>query len=151
MVQSLVDLFPQYRAVVVFPWTTILELDGISKGFDSGIAAKVSAGSGLKDSIHNSTTREKVFLPRLARQAIIWMHEKFSSKSPAVWGQKAEEKLDDLLGGDDAILDCARFFHETRGHKTVMLSNDRNLCVKSSVYGMFAICIDQESDTDWLH
>ena len=106
LVAAIAAKHEDYKVVVVFPWTTIQELDGISKGHNPDL--DVVSSSSLGDSKH-APGNAKNLVPGLARKAIIWMHKRFEANDPGVWGQKKEECIEDLPVGDDSILDCARF------------------------------------------
>lgn len=61
-----------------------------------------------------------------ARQAITWLHSLLSDSAPGIRVQRHAEVLDYGLRGDDAILDCCRYFRQSRF--VALASNDRNLC-----------------------
>lgn len=121
--------------MIVVPWTTILELDGISKGDAAAPAINVTASSGLAASRHSKENRQ-IHVSRLARQAIGYINDRLAQRDPGVWCQKLDEKVDEsgMHWGDDSILDCARYFKEKLGFDVIMLSNDRNLCLKSMAH-----------------
>lgn len=88
LVDNLVRSHPRWRNVVVMPWATILELDG------------------LKNSRRKN---DGIDVSKLARSAINWAYGAFGKRDPGVWGQIKEEKYDnDAIRGDPAILDCCR-------------------------------------------
>ncbi|KAK9471384.1 PIN domain-containing protein, partial [Dipodascopsis tothii] len=118
-----------YRHVVVFPWTVIKELDGLKN------STRVNM---VKEKDNNKTTPQVV--GQLARRAGNWLFQLFARTDPGVRGQKKDEKLEEAkLSPDDSILDCCRFFRERTGVRTILLSNDRNLCVKALVYSILTV------------
>ena len=141
-----------YRSVVLIPWATVQELDGLRK---SSGRRTTTASVGLLASRHNPANKvtRTVEVSWLARQAVNWQWKMFQQVHKGVCVQKREECVDIDTGGDDAILGCARYvsrprrvlysnrrpsyFKEIRGFVTVLLSDDRNLCVKARVYGNY--------------
>uniref|UniRef100_A0A060TBY3 ARAD1B12408p n=1 Tax=Blastobotrys adeninivorans TaxID=409370 RepID=A0A060TBY3_BLAAD len=94
------------RAIVV-PWVVVQELDGL---------------------------KAKSSVTHLARAANTWIYETLANRNAWVVGQKLTEIEDLSLKGDDAILDCCRYFQTKYNALTVILSNDRNLCAKSLIH-----------------
>jgi hypothetical protein len=121
LVAALAAKHEDYKVVVVFPWTTIQELDGISKGHNPDL--DVVPSSSLGGSKH-APGNAKNLVPGLARKAIIWMHKRFEAEDPAVWGQKKEECIEDLPIGDDSILDCARFIPSSQLRNCFLMFED---------------------------
>lgn len=144
------DFHEIYGSVVVIPWATIQELDGLRK---STGRITMTTSTSLSGSKHNPANRvaKTVGVACLARQAVNWQLKMFQMANKGVWGQKREECINRDTRGDDSILDCARcvlpflasifllircsYFREVRGLVTVLLSDDRNLSVKARVYG----------------
>lgn len=88
LVNNLVISHPRWNNVVVMPWATTQELDG------------------LKKSTH---VERGISVAKLARSAINWAFGVFGRVELGVWGQTKEEKYDsDAVSGDAAILDCCR-------------------------------------------
>ncbi|KAF8462550.1 PIN domain-containing protein [Kalaharituber pfeilii] len=139
LVESIVSLHEPYRSVVLIPWATIQELDGLRKS--SGRITTTSS-VGLKGSNHAPRPARTVEVAKLARQAVNWQHKMFQIVHKGVWGQRREESIERNLSGDDAILDCCRYFSEREGILTVLLSDDRNLCVKARVYDLLTVSFD---------
>ena len=104
LVNSLVDAHRRWGNVVMLPWATIMELDGLKKSLSSvrpGAAGGGSGGGGGGDN---------VTVGMLARRANNWCFEKMARKAPGLWGQMKEEALDPTaVKGDAAILDCCRY------------------------------------------
>ncbi|KAF8455809.1 PIN domain-containing protein [Terfezia claveryi] len=141
LVEAMVSLHDIYGSVVMIPWATIQELDGLRKS--SGRITTTASVSllGSRHNLANKITR-MVEVSRLARQAVNWQLKMFQQMHKGVWGQKREECIDIHACGDDAILSCARYFKEIRGFVTVLLSDDRNLCVKARVYDLLTVSFD---------
>lgn len=106
----MVSLHDIYGSVVVIPWATIQELDGLRKS-SGRITTAVTMPSGLSGSSHNPANKlsRTVEVSRLARQAVNWQLKMFQQVNKGVWGQKKEECINTYSCGDDAILDCARW------------------------------------------
>lgn len=104
----MVSMHDIYGSVVVIPWATIQELDGLRK---STGRITTTTLTGIACSSHNPANRKThrtVEVSRLARQAVNWQLKMFQQVHKGVWGQKREECLETHSCGDDAILDCAR-------------------------------------------
>jgi len=85
--------------VVVLPWATIKELDGLKKSNRSITDINPQFGG------------HHVDISMLARAANRWAFQVLSKPEPGVWGQTREEVIDENFNhGDMAILDCARYF-----------------------------------------
>ncbi|KAA8912652.1 hypothetical protein TRICI_003425 [Trichomonascus ciferrii] len=121
------ELHPQYGHVIVVPWIVIQELDGLKE------SKRVSTYTTGKEKVQRSS------VSHLARKATNWIYKQLAGNSTAVKGQKLTEINDLNLNGDDAILDCCRYFQKRRNALTVILSNDKNLCTKSLVHGVRTI------------
>ncbi|KAF8540508.1 hypothetical protein BDD12DRAFT_24559 [Trichophaea hybrida] len=94
LVNNLVEAYNRWGNVVMLPWATIMELDGLKKSTSS---------------IRVGTGGETTTVGALARRANNWCFEKMSKKEPGLWGQTKEETLDPTaVKGDAAILDCCR-------------------------------------------
>ncbi|KAA8911829.1 PIN domain-containing protein [Sphaerosporella brunnea] len=128
LVNSLVQAYFRWGNVVMLPWATIMELDGLKKS-NSTIRHKNADGVEVAVSVGS-----------LARRANNWSFETMKSQAKGLWGQMKEEVLDrTATKGDTAILDCCRYVKEIKGFPTAILSNDKNLCVKALVYGIKAV------------
>ncbi|QSL67123.1 hypothetical protein MERGE_001512 [Pneumocystis wakefieldiae] len=77
-----------YKYVIVFPWATIQELDGLKSG------GKTYACDSGED------------VAFLVRKATDFIYKSLSQKENSIRGQKMTEVIDATLTGDDSILDC---------------------------------------------
>lgn len=127
LLEEVKELHPQYGHIIVVPWIVIQELDGLK---ESKRVSTYTVG-------HAKVQRNSV--SHLARKATDWIYKQLAANSTAVVGQKLTEINDLNLNGDDAILDCCRYFQERRNALTVILSNDKNLCTKSLIHGVRTI------------
>ena len=153
LIEAMVGLHETYRSVIVIPWATIQELDGLRK---SSRRITITSSVGLAGSKYAKGAEKSVEVALLARQAVNWQYKMFQTMNKGIWGQKKEESIENHRVGDDAILDCCRyvfilgnqvyanfvlteirFFSEKKGFTTVLLSDDRNLCVKANIYGNY--------------
>lgn len=97
LVGKLVEAYDRWRCVVMLPWATVMELDGLKKS-NRTIIVKNADGVG-----------EAVGLGMLARRANNWCFETMAKKKSGLWGQMREEVIDPKsVKGDAAILDCCR-------------------------------------------
>lgn len=68
----------------------------------------------------------------LARWANDWIYTTLADNSMVVKGQKLNQRLDKSVYQDDAILDCCLYLkHYNENSLVVLLSNDKNLCMKA--------------------
>lgn len=95
-----------YHHVLVIPTTTIAELDGL-KSSDSTTIAK-----------H-------------ARSGNMWIYKNLAEANSGIIGQKLRQRLNPDAYKDDSILDCCLYFKEKLGCFVILLSNDKNLCLKA--------------------
>jgi hypothetical protein len=97
LVDNLVKAYTRWGNVVMLPWATIMELDGLKKS-NSMIRHKDANG-----------VETTVSVGMLARRANNWSFETMSKKAKGLWGQMKEEVRDRTAAkGDAAILDCCR-------------------------------------------
>lgn len=78
-------------------------------------------------------------LAQLSRNAIKYIYACLQAGDKGVRGQKIYEAIDSTATGDDAILDCAMYWHEKQAREVILLSNDKNLCSKMIIHGLRAI------------
>ncbi|KAL1914898.1 uncharacterized protein VTP21DRAFT_7814 [Calcarisporiella thermophila] len=111
---------PSNGVVVIVPWIVIQELDG------------------LKSRSSKSQIRE------IAIRANDFLWKALGSKrdQSSLRGQKLNERLREFgnknKSNDDEILNCCRYFQQAVDHNimVMLLSNDKNLCVKALVHGI---------------
>ncbi|KTW26117.1 hypothetical protein T552_03011 [Pneumocystis carinii B80] len=110
-----------YKYVIIFPWTTIQELNGLK------LSGNRIEGHGGED------------MAFCVRRATDFIYKSLLQKESSIRGQKMTEVIDATLTGDDSILDCCRYWHEKRFLKTILLSNDKNLSIKVMIHGIYSI------------
>lgn len=108
ILNDLRQLAPKYNHRIVIPYSVIQELDN------------------LKDA--------KRHVKHPSRKAINWIQEYFSANDEYVIGQQLTQINQVNLRGDDSILDCCLFFQQHYNALTVIVTNDKNLCVKALVH-----------------
>ncbi|ONH67254.1 Transcriptional protein SWT1 [Cyberlindnera fabianii] len=114
IVDKLAKLHTQYHHVIVIPLTVVKELDGLKES-----------------SRTNNGGIDGVTVGHLARWANDWIYAKLANMDKSVRGQKLREKLEPSAVKDDAILDCSLYLKEKENALVVLLSNDKNLCMKA--------------------
>ncbi|KAG0638673.1 hypothetical protein HOY80DRAFT_887539 [Tuber brumale] len=131
LVNDLVLSYLEWGCVVVLPWATIQELDGLKR-----------SNRGITD-ISSGNDGGQVDISMLARAANRWAFQVLSKPEPGIWGQTREEVIDGTFNhGDMAILDCARFFYD-QGYDTYLLTNDFNLSVNAIIYKIKAFIYEK--------
>ena len=87
------------------------------------------------------TTGQPLSIGYLAGCATRFVYESLQRNDPAIRGQKAFEMLDKRQKvNDDRILDCCLYFSQFT--RVVLISNDRNLCVKAMIHNIFCFTWD---------
>ncbi|WEJ97714.1 hypothetical protein PSN45_005273 [Yamadazyma tenuis] len=109
-----------YRLRIIVPLTTIRELDGLKNS------------SRVVESEDNNTSLNGKTIGHLARWGNDWIFRQLSNVNSPVKGQSMKQKLDRTSIKDDSILDCCLFFKQNYpANLVVLLSNDKNLCLKA--------------------
>lgn len=134
-------LHSKYMGVyqIVIPKQVIHELDGL-KDADKSFS-------------HSSNIESKHSMSNLARSAIDWCYSHFHDSIPTVTGQRLHERIDKNAIKDNAILDCCLYFQniENNGNNmAVLLSNDKNLCVKALVNNILTISYRQGMNAELI-
>ncbi|RPA97489.1 hypothetical protein L873DRAFT_1690702 [Choiromyces venosus 120613-1] len=138
LVNDLVLSYRDWGCVVVIPWATIEELDGLKKSPRFVNPGNTHGYPGSMRDYHG-----RIDISVLARGANRWAFEVLSKPEPGVWGQTKEEVFEGTFNqGDMAILDCARYFYD-QGYSTCLLTNDFNLSVKALVYKIKAFMYER--------
>lgn len=103
---------------IVIPITVVQELDGLKN------SSRKSKGMSSKSAEHS--------VDQLARWANDWIYSCLAKGDANVVGQKLDERINKLATKDDAILDCCLYFRQKNPKSLqVLLSNDKNLCLKA--------------------
>jgi hypothetical protein len=129
MADLLLLLKSQSQIQVIVPYMVVRELDGL-KSF-SGPTSDPSRSSDSKQLISDC-----------ARQAISLLYTNLQSGNSGIHGQTMTEttRQGSSSNGspDDSILDCCLFWKEkhTLQASVILLSNDKNLCVKALVHSI---------------
>lgn len=108
---------------IIIPKQVIHELDGLK-----------DANKSIVNSQHSIST--------LARFAIDWCYAHFHDSIPTVSGQRLNERIDKNATKDNSILDCCLYFKNVENYGNnlvILLSNDKNLCVKALVNNLLTI------------
>ncbi|CCH41896.1 hypothetical protein BN7_1435 [Wickerhamomyces ciferrii] len=114
IIDELAKLHIKYHHKIIIPSTVMLELDGLK-----------NSKKKTDDTLDGTT------IGHLARWANDWIYKKLADSSSAVRGQKLKEHLDRNAIKDDAILDCCLYFEQNYEALVILLSNDKNLCMKA--------------------
>ncbi|KAK9325360.1 PIN domain-containing protein [Lipomyces orientalis] len=122
ILEELVAQHSRFGHLLVFPLTVIHELDLL----------KTTARSSSPD----LPSRYQSDISSLARRANDWLFRSLARSEPGIWGQKANEKVERDILGDDSILDCCKYFQQMRHKAVVLISNDKNLCVRALIYSI---------------
>lgn len=111
-------LYSTYHHTIMIPRYTIRELDGLK----NGNTAKEKKNFELKKG------RD---VGEAARMGNTWIYNHLANMDSGVIGQKLTQRMDINVVKDDAILDCCVYFKERKNCFVILLSNDKNLCLKA--------------------
>ncbi|KAI9141700.1 PIN domain-containing protein [Paraphysoderma sedebokerense] len=126
---GLLSTYQLSRVYVCVPWICLAELDGIQK----------------------SNKRSTGGISAIARKAIKWLYALFRRKTTGLKGQKISECISaELQCNDDKILDYCRYL-SAHNWRTVLLSEDNNLCVKALVHGIDTMSKADDAPSGFLH
>ncbi|CUM64155.1 uncharacterized protein PRCAT00001747001 [Priceomyces carsonii] len=125
----------EFALKLVIPIAVMKELDGLKK------STRNSNDSG------ENVTGESV--NHLARWANDWIYAALANNSESVIGQQMKQRLDKTTIQDDAILDCCLYFKEKYSDRlVVLLSNDKNLCMKALTNGILTVSYRKNMSAD---
>lgn len=123
----------KYHLRIIIPLAVMKELDGLK-----GSVKLVDKVDLLGDLLSDKT------IGHLARWANDWIYNELSDVNSVVKGQKFKQRLDPTATKDDAILDCCLYFKEKYTENlVVLLSNDKNLCLKALANEVLTVSFKQ--------
>lgn len=143
ILDELQALSEQYGLLIVIPMMVVQELDGLKNSgrFNDGPPIRSSKNSGRYTSAsidekygdkQSEGLLSSASVGHLARWANDWIYSALAERSPLVRGQKPSQRLDTTADKDDAILDCCLYFKASYPDTLqILLSNDKNLCLKA--------------------
>lgn len=117
--EGLRQLAQKFHHQIVIPNTVIRELDGL-KHSNREVQRESSSDQNSKQSIGP-----------LARWANDWIYKNLANRDSGVMGQKLRQRIDPNCIKDDGILDCSLYFRDMLNCFVILLSNDKNLCLKA--------------------
>lgn len=136
IINNLQELARKYGLVIIIPITVMKELDGLK---NSSRIAKNESSETISDQS----------VGHLARWANDWIYSALAKNDTAVRGQKMRQRLDKSTIKDDAILDCCLYFKENFTNSlVVLLSNDKNLCLKSLANDILTVSYRKQMSAD---
>jgi rRNA-processing protein FCF1 len=115
IIDSLAKLNVKYHHKIVIPVTVVKELDGLK----------------MSKRTTNDNTVDGKTVGHLARWANSWIFQKLADLNSSVRAQKLREFIDRSAVKDDAILDYCLFLQQKENALVILLSNDKNLCMKA--------------------
>ncbi|KAJ3166399.1 hypothetical protein HDU88_003267 [Geranomyces variabilis] len=160
--KDLMKWIPTPKMLVVIPWVVVKELDSLKEPYKRKVAPLAQA---VKDRIINplNTINEganarpnaRDRLEDSARQATNFIQGLQVAKHPGLKGQASYDYLPDVtlseLNNDDRILECARFVRSRIAPNVLMMTNDKNLGVKSRIHGIDVAAHYKKSAQDFLN
>ncbi|CAR22228.1 mRNA-processing endoribonuclease [Lachancea thermotolerans CBS 6340] len=121
----------QFNHQIIIPRTVIHELDGLKNPNHSSV---------------QGTSKEAISV--LARKANNWIYSNLANVAHGVVGQRLNQRLDYESRKDDSILDCCLFFKERLRRFVILLSNDKNLCLKALTEGILTVSFRKGMSAD---
>ncbi|ORX42725.1 hypothetical protein DM01DRAFT_1340993 [Hesseltinella vesiculosa] len=118
--------------LIVIPWIVVKELDKLK----------------MQRKTNTTVEGKAEALGDLARAAMRFLQTKLESKSIALRGQRLDEVYQhdrEILGADDRILDCCMYFRYRLEKPVLLLSNDRNLCIKSMIHHIDSLSLERKA------
>lgn len=113
----------KYHIRIIVPLAVMQELDGLKK------STKPIQESDQLEHLHTLSYKT---IGHLARWANDWIYGELADVNSVVKGQKMKQRLDRTAAKDDSILDCCLYFKQNYTRNlVVLLSNDKNLCLKA--------------------
>lgn len=123
--EELRQLSEKYHHVLVIPTTAVLELDGLKSSSSEKIAKHARAGNN-------------------------WIYRNLAVSNSGILGQKLRQKLDPNTSKDDSILDCCLYFKERLGCFVILLSNDKNLCLKALTEEVLTVSYNEDMTSELI-
>ncbi|CAB4376759.1 hypothetical protein RhiirA5_364016 [Rhizophagus irregularis] len=121
----------KYKLLILIPWIVLQELDGLK--------------SALWKNKSSSSQHE---VGNLAQTAIKFLHSCLINREEGLRGQKIDERIEINENNDDKILDCCRYFQMVSQCPIVLLSNDKNLCVKAMIHDVITASYQKSKGFD---
>lgn len=119
IIHTLHGLASRYGLRIIIPISLVRELDLLKS------STKITTEM-------TSTNKSEKTVGYLARKAIDWVYTVLANNSSFVKGQKVRQSLNKDAIKDDAFLDCCIYFKENYPNSlVVLLSDDKNLCLKA--------------------
>ncbi|KAI8590238.1 PIN domain-containing protein [Geranomyces variabilis] len=160
--KDLMKWIPTPKMLVVIPWVVVKELDSLKEPYKRKVAPLAQA---VKDRIinplntidegANARPNARDRLQDSARQATNFIQELQVARHPGLKGQTSYDYLADVnlseLNNDDRILECARFVRSRIAPNVLMMTNDKNLGVKSRIHGIDVAAHYRKSAQDFLN
>ncbi|KAJ3146250.1 hypothetical protein HDU89_006391 [Geranomyces variabilis] len=160
--KDLMKWIPTPKMLVVIPWVVVKELDSLKEPYKRKVAPLAQA---VKDrvinplnTINDGATARPSAQDRLqdsARQATNFIQKLQVTKHPGLKGQTSYDYLSDVnlseLNNDDRILECARFVRSRIAPNVLMMTNDKNLGVKSRIHGIDVAAHYKKSAQDFFN
>ncbi|KAJ3149325.1 RNA endoribonuclease [Geranomyces michiganensis] len=160
--KDLMKWIPTPQMVVIVPYVVIKELDSLKEPHKRKVAQLAYA---VEDRVKNqlntineganaqSSTGDR--LSDSARAAIHFIYELQRSKHPGYKGQASGDYLPGInlpeLNNDDRILECARFVQNRITPNVLMMTNDKNLAIKTGVHGIEVVAHYKHSAQAFLN
>lgn len=133
---QLKSLANTYSLRIVIPIAVIHELDGLKNA---------------SRHTHRESNLSDQSVARLARRANDWIYTGLSDPNSTVMGQSSKQRLNKLAVKDDAILDCCLYFQKEFPHTLqVLLSNDKNLCMKALLNKVLTVSHRENLDARFI-
>ncbi|KAJ3041931.1 hypothetical protein HDV00_008440 [Rhizophlyctis rosea] len=159
--QRLLQILPKPAVLLLVPYIVINELDALKEYFKTSSSARrrnAEAADRIRDEPALSDSETKAIKSNLAdcaRQAIAFLHKYMLADNTGIKGQTIDQYVPGTdytqLTNDDKILDCCRYAQLYMSTRTLLLSNDKNLCLKAHIHGIVPISSFKGTPDEFLH
>ncbi|KAI8911347.1 PIN domain-containing protein [Powellomyces hirtus] len=147
--------------IIVVPYVVVKELDALKehnkKKFREHTEAVEKRVMGQLNTVEGGIVdnRTGVTLGNLARKAVDFLFKKLAAQHRGLKGQSLNDHISDSdivgqMDNDDKILECCRFVIQRITPKTILMSNDKNLCVKALIHGITTVSNFKHSAESFL-
>ncbi|KAI8820081.1 PIN domain-containing protein [Fimicolochytrium jonesii] len=123
--------------LIVIPYVVVTELDGLKESWKKSQAkiAETARERGREFDVGGKSER-----PDVARRAIDFLFRGMARGVRGLVGQTRKDVLGDVGeergNGDDQILECCRYVQNRITPRVMLMSNDKNLCLKALIHGI---------------
>ncbi|KND02260.1 mRNA-processing endoribonuclease [Spizellomyces punctatus DAOM BR117] len=166
-VKQVLDILPAPDMIMLLPYVVLKELDSLKDSHKGSVRKQAAAVKDrvvrpdnivADDSVSNGKavvdSPSEISLAHCARQAIDLLYQTLLKGAPALKGQRITDHLPGMdltqMNNDDRILECCRFAQVRYTPRVVLMSNDKNLCVKALIHSIYTVSNWKKSPAEFI-